>query len=482
MGTLTDLGFTQDKLVDFQTRINSALIEAFGDGFVTTSDNPIIRVTDIIAERLALLDEGQAAVYLSQFPSSASGISLDRIAEITAVKRLVSLPTTVTAYASGTAGTVIPAGKVCSVEQTLEQFEVLFNTTLSSIPDASVTNLVQSVGVATATAAGHSFVNGDHVFIVGADQDDYNKVHLISNVTATTFDFAVSASAVSPATGTIVAKIGTELLTQALQDGPTQVLSRALNIISTPVSGWDQVENFADGITGRDTETDAELRARRVLLLASLGGGTIEAIRAKILTVSGVTSASVTQNATGVVDASGRPPHSIEAFVNGGSDTDVARALFDSVSGGIEAFGQLPSPLPSVPGYEVIDDEGISHFYKFTRLTEVLIHVYMKIVKNVDIAEGPLYPATGDDDIRTSILSYGAGLQSGQDVKVTPYIMAAIGAVPGVDLIELYVVKSTGSLPGDPANPGNLQTTIAITSTELATFQGVKIWINGATT
>lgn len=473
MGQLTATGYQMDRLVDIRSRIQSKLIEAFGSGFVTTTDNPIIRITDIAAEEFSLLEEGLAAAYLSQFPSSAIGVSLDRAVEITGVARQPATSSTATVYATGTGGLIIPIGSIVSVAQTGDQFQLPLATTLDPPATVSVTGLVQSFGTATATVASHTFLDGDYIFISGAEQEEYNGVFPISNVTATSFDFPVDSGADATATGTIEANLGTPLEFVAINEGPIQALSGSLSVIETPVVGWEQAENYADANLGQNIETDSELRARRVELLAKLGGGTVESIRAELLDVVGVTSAKVFENATGLVDSEGRPPHSVEAFVVGGSDTDIAEALFTSMAAGIESYG-TEGP------FVVVDAEGINHSYNFSRLTEVLINVYMKITKNTDPNEGPLYPATGDDDIRQSILDYGETLAPGQDLRVMPYIMAAIGAVDGVDLLELYVVKSTGSLPGDPANPGNLTSTIVIGSTELAVFESVKIWVNGS--
>lgn len=71
--------------------------------------------------------------------------------------------------------------------------------------DVSVTSLTQTGGTATATIGSHSWANGDTVTIDGANESEYNGDFVISNVTATTFDYTVDSGATSPATGTITA-------------------------------------------------------------------------------------------------------------------------------------------------------------------------------------------------------------------------------------------------------------------------------------
>jgi uncharacterized phage protein gp47/JayE len=46
-------------------------------------------------------------------------------------------------------------------------------------------------------------------------------------------------------------------------DGPVQVNAGTLTVIETAVVGWNTVTNAADGILGRDIDTDQQLRERR---------------------------------------------------------------------------------------------------------------------------------------------------------------------------------------------------------------------------
>lgn len=102
--------------------------------------------------------------------------------------------------------------------------------------------------------------------------------------------------------------VGTNLTVSA-QSSPTTFLSQdfapiaapinTLTEILTPISGWSSINNTKAGITGRFTETDAELRIRRNNSIRLLGAGTVESIRARLLQqVPGVTSAFIFENRT----------------------------------------------------------------------------------------------------------------------------------------------------------------------------------------
>lgn len=73
----------------------------------------------------------------------------------------------------------------------------------------------------------------------------------------------------------------------------------SLTEILTPIAGWQSLTNTTAGITGREIETDAELRLRRQNSVRIIGAATVEAIRARLLQeVAGVTQAFVFENRT----------------------------------------------------------------------------------------------------------------------------------------------------------------------------------------
>jgi len=72
----------------------------------------------------------------------------------------------------------------------------------------SINSITRSGSTATATvAAGHGFRENDVVLQAGAGQTEYNGEFRIFNVTSTTYQFTVTGTPTTPATGTITAKI-----------------------------------------------------------------------------------------------------------------------------------------------------------------------------------------------------------------------------------------------------------------------------------
>lgn len=71
----------------------------------------------------------------------------------------------------------------------------------------SITGITRSGTTATATKTAHTYLNGQRVTISGATQTDYNGTFRIFGVTANTFNFTVSGSPTTPATGTILGRL-----------------------------------------------------------------------------------------------------------------------------------------------------------------------------------------------------------------------------------------------------------------------------------
>lgn len=71
------------------------------------------------------------------------------------------------------------------------------------LPGAESVTISRSGSTASVAHTGHGMINGTKVIIAGANQGEYNGVKAISNVTTNAYDFTVSGSPATPATGSI---------------------------------------------------------------------------------------------------------------------------------------------------------------------------------------------------------------------------------------------------------------------------------------
>ncbi len=84
---LSSSGFILKRLADSKIELEALYRSVFGAGIKTSEDTVFGKLIGIQAEREADIWQLLEAVYNSQYPASASDISLDRIGEITAVSR-----------------------------------------------------------------------------------------------------------------------------------------------------------------------------------------------------------------------------------------------------------------------------------------------------------------------------------------------------------------------------------------------------------
>jgi uncharacterized phage protein gp47/JayE len=230
--------------------------------------------------------------------------------------------------------------------------------------------------------------------------------------------------------------------------------------IETPVAGWSSVVANADAEPGEDIETDAALRLRRVQLLTVQGTATIEAIRADVSAADDVEAVYVFENVSLVTDSRNLPPKSIEVLAQGGTDTDVAQAIFDSKAAGIETYGHAPNDVTET----VTDSMGIDHDINFTRPDETPVYI------RADITYNPAtYPSDGDDQIKAALAALGDTIELGQTV-VYERFQAEVFAVSGVVDCPLFYIDDVSP----PTGTSNLTFDIR----ELATFDTGDITVN----
>lgn len=397
----------------------------FGAGIQLADDANAGKEITINAYREQILHEAIQAVYFSPYIPTASGVSLDLAMESLQLQRQAALPSTVTMYAAGTPSTEVDSEDLkMSADGTGEIF-VNEGFTLGALSDESVDSITRSGSVATVTiSGGHSFPEDSYVFIEGAEQTEYNLLTEITNVTGTTFDYNVQGTPATPATGTIIAREATAFDAESENTGPIQALAGAITTIETAVAGIDRVENADDATLGRNTETDAEFRIRALQSLAICGGATQEAIRARMLNITGVTFATVFQNVYDFVDENGLPPRSILVIVDGGDENDIWTELYEaSVSAGIRMTGTETTTITDSNG----DEQPVA----FSRPTQVRIYVDAGngLVTNSDPGQGPIFPADGQDQIKANLAAIQFAL--GGDVWPAK-IKEAINKVAGV--------------------------------------------------
>lgn len=447
---LTSTGFTPKPMSQIRVDLNAGLQAAFGASIDLGDTSVFGQTVGIFAESLAALWSLGQQVYAAQDPDSATGAALDAVSALTGTDRPAATSSTTTLTLFGVPATVVPASSVVNTLSTSLGFLTNVSATIAAVP---------------AWAGTHAYVVGDRVF------SDTQRIYQCITAGTSASSPAVSGTGTDITDGTVHWKMiqdnvpdggAVDVAATAIATGPTAAVAGDLTVIVTPVVGWTSVTNLADATKGRDVAQDAELRTLREEELSGDGQSPPDAIRAALLKIVGVTSATVFANDTDTTDSNGRPPHSVECLVRttwtagDPSDQLIVDAVFQNLAAGIASTGTTPGTAT--------DSQGTTHTVYFSRPTETPIY----IIVNVTV-DATTFPADGATEIQSAITAWGAAQVAGKDA-VASAISAQVFSVTGV-------LDVTSCLIGTAPSPSS-SATIAIDLTHIATYQTANITVN----
>ena len=211
--------------------------------------------------------------------------------------------------------------------------------------------------------------------------------------------------------------------------------------ITNPKTGITKVTNEKPFDGGRNTETDAEFRARYYLSVDFAGGVNIDAIVAEIYeSVEAVIAVTGEENDTDVTNASGLPPHSFEMVVYGGLDEEIAKAIFRRKAAGVQTYGNTT--------VAVVSTSGQTFDIHFSRPTPVKIWV-----KVTNLVTDRHFPLDGIEQIKRNLVSYiggnaRGGLNIGQSV-IQVALPTEVLKVPGVVDFDLQISSNGETFSDD---------------------------------
>lgn len=433
---VTAAGFVAKPQETISSEVDADLRAILGNSAGTNADGTI-PLQSMAGQLKTMLVNGysaqwdlQQAVAASLDPNQASGAAQDVIGSLTGTVRDAQSFSTVTGTCTGDPLTVLVAGRVATVTGTGARFDTLTSATIAAVSAWAAT---------TSYSVGNRVTNGNNVYQCttgGTSAGSGGPTGTSSSIS----DNTVVWEWLGVGSGAV------DVVFQAETAGPVGALAGTLQTIATPVSGWSSVTNLLDAATGSLQETDAALRARRNLELALDGNSTVDAIRAAILAVNqgstdpnhqAPTTCTVFYNNTDAYDANGVPPHAVEIMVQGGTDQDIADAVWKSVAAGTATYGNQTST--------VTDSQGNAQTVHWTR--PVSVPIYVTAVVNYDASQ---WPANSDAAVAaaatSALLTYGQAVAVGVDARTSP--------LNGAILFGPSQVDSSGS-PVVPAAPSS---------------------------
>lgn len=536
MAGLTTQGFIVATQEEIRVIIANALKANLGADIDTNPSSRIGQFIDIVSRELESLWLGLEDVYNSQFPYTASGISLDNIGSITNTPRNPGSSGSVFVFFGGAVGSVIPVGTTIAtqngVELTTDELRTIQNNhwliTLDLLPtsDKADFNLTYQ-GLATQqfeiypqdpadiikgkiiaasilkselifventdsvptkatfeTRFAHGFLVGDSVNIDSSSVSNlFTGIHTVTDVpdsnhfkiasttaifkTAMTDDFATGTVPKLDATQvevqgqfgisrgihvsfkpTITTDLwGINLIQNDMFSGATQtvmtvesatdVATRSTGVavlnqsfpagsvseIVSSVSNVNTVLNIADGVAAKERETDAQYRTRLMGDLTITGAVSIKGIQKALLELPGVTFVGIIDNPLSTADAAGRPGHSFEAYIEGGSDNEIAQKLYDLHPPGVAIVSTAATGTKR--GGQAIDVNGQAVTIEFSQVQRT------NVIVEVDIVKTSAFPSNGIDLVKDIVASTINALQIDQNFY-SHTLYGPINTIPGI--------------------------------------------------
>lgn len=467
---LTNEGFKQKRLADIIQSMNSRISDQLGVQIATEPNSVFGQLVGVFAYEIADLWEQASQVYGAMYPHTASGVSLDNASALAGITPIEAEHTTVICTCYGTDGTAIPyESQIASATNNNLVFSCVDT---SAYIDSTMANFV-GVSVPTVTTGytysvtlngtGYSYTasGGDTVNIVLTDIGSQISVtgitaSVVNDVLEISTDDQSKTFSVSVNANLNVDTVGSPVKFSCTQEGAITPAIGTLTSILTTYAGWDSVNNLAPANVGRLAETDTDLRQRWNSSLYTRSVAMVDSIRSALLALDGVTTALVYENETDSTDADGRPPHSIEAVVNGGLPDDIGQAIWVKKSAGIDTYGS--------ESVSVEDSQGFTHTINFNRPTEILISLDIVVTEYPEEA----LPGNASDLIAKVALDYGNSLDVGNDVILQRIMSAIYQNVQGIG--NITITGATGDPPGAYSSNN-----ISISAREVAVFDASRI-------
>lgn len=457
---ITETGLRIKRFDTILSEINAFQTEGFGVQVGANTRSFLNVLNTGVADKIAELWELGADIYHNLSPMSAEGAALDNAVQFGGNSREKARSTYYPIHCECTEGITLdeetliesdtnPAIKFLSAEERTisrssfnkakvkvvstqpgEAYTVALNGTLYSYtckaqdgPEAILGGLRDLI-LADEAEAFTASVDSENVLLIieAADVESENSMLLTDNLTTESVTAIISFASEEP--------------------GEVSLPNGAITKIVTAPTGFLSCTNLCGYVAGRLLETDVELRQSYVDKIFSRSSRMTDSIRSAILAnCAGVTAAQVYENRTNETDSEGRPPHSVEAVVDGGSNSDIAEQILATVSAGITTYGSVSVDVPGE------DDDMIE--VCFNRPT----YIYCWFKVTLTISKASLVPANYAELVETAIVDAMSQVENGEDVVPQQQFLPAIyEQVPGISYIDVSIYTTTSASEGQPSS------------------------------
>lgn len=448
---ITDKGFVLKRLDTILEEIHTDLTDGWGVDTRLAGTSFLNTLVTTFGNQIANLWETAQDSYYAKYPATATELNLDHAVQYGGIKRAGDKRTSYILHCTGDDGTYVRENAIVATNTTPEirLFSAdEFQITRDKFNKVSVVVASEDTGVYTVSINGnqYSYSNppgGRSAAILeglaAAIKDEGYEVKLeddaliIEDKTKTRENVLTLTDNLTTSSVTSLANFLTNDYGKITL--PYNIVTRMVNNIT----GFTAVTNLLAPTYGRRRETDIELRQSYIAKSALRSNTMIESIIAELLNnVEDVESASGYENDTDETDARGLPPHSIEIIVEGGDNTEIAKAIFRRKAGGIQTYGKV---VVNVPG-----EYGDTIPVRFNR--PEYLYAWLKVQLEGDVGK---IPVNYSSLTKQSLMEDGAQMKAGTSLLTQLLNEGIYDRVAGLTKIIIYTAYTTDNtvIPGD---------------------------------
>lgn len=483
MAKFTENGFEIDGIVEIRKKFIDKANEKFapllnGQTLSTDESGVIGRIFGIIAEPVALLEEGVQDFVTSTDPNQATGNNLDDLMYLSGSQRLDSSPATAFLIVFGEIGTTIGAGASARSRITGDVFNFYNPVTFTKNNSNGIRFSVNTVAPNTA----YSFTYGVEgkpstnppVSILSSEEDDVKSIatRMVQTINSQTSDLVATLTKDNKVEVVIRNRldqgefdVSSNMTVEAsfmpveAESATYSAIAQQANTITAintgATTGWISVTNPYVSTESSPVERDEDARYRWRLTKTTDAFGEYDTLYGALLQVKGVKFHNIQQNITTRTNGE-RVNQGISVVVLGGSGEEIAQTIFDNTAVGTVTSG--------TDEYFASDINGGLHSVRISRPRFVPIKISMSLKAL------PNFPTNGKNAIKQAIVDYFNNLQVGEDILVSR-LYDPINKIQGFSVNNLRIGKADGNLGIDD---------ITIKYNELATITPEDILIGGS--
>lgn len=184
--------------------------------------------------------------------------------------------------------------------------------------------------------------------------------------------------------------------------GAIEAVPHSITEIVNVTKGWLSVDNPNRAAVGEPVESDANLRLRQSLSVASPSLNMVGSLYAGIVALKNVSTCKIYDNDTHQTDVNGIPPHSVACVVEGGNSQDIAKEIYLRKGPGTGTYGTTSETVQI--------ETGLPHTINFFRPSDLSVDIQISITRS------NLYTSDTENKIIEAINDYFKNIPIGIDI------------------------------------------------------------------